>query len=74
MYIFEKYNDEYSKIFATKELALREAVKMIKEDNSDDTQKSQEYNKLMEQYFDPNRTDFYIADLFWVYEAEVIDK
>ena len=76
MYVLENYNG-INKIIATKELALREAVKKIKEyyeDNPNDTQELQEYRDIMEQYFDPTKTGFYIDDLFWVYEAEVIDK
>lgn len=76
MYVLENY-DKINKIIATKELALREAVKKIKEYyeyNPNDAQELQDYRELMKQYFDPIKTGFYIGDLFWVYEAEVIDK
>ena len=76
MYVLENY-DGINKIIATKELALREAVKKIKEYyeyNPNDAQELQDYRDIMEQYFDPIKTGFYIDDLFWVYEAEVIDK
>lgn len=76
MYILEDY-DGRSKVITTKELALREALKIMKEyyeHSLDSTRELQDYHELMEQYFDPTRTGFYIDDLFWVYEVEVIDK
>lgn len=76
MYILEDVNGN-NKVITTKELALREAVKMVKECyeySPNDTQELQDYRDIMEQYFDPIKTGFYIDDLFWVYEAEVIDK
>lgn len=76
MYILEDYNGD-NKVIATKELALREAIKMIKEYyeySPNDAQELQDYRELMEQYFDPIKTGFYIDDLFWVYKVEVIDK
>lgn len=76
MYILEDYNGN-NKVITTKELALREAIKLVKEcyeHSSNDTQELQDYRDIMEQYFDPIKTSFYIDDLFWVYEADVIDK
>ena len=76
MYILEDVNGN-NKVIITKELALREAVKMVKECyeySPNDAQELQDYRDIMEQYFNPTKTGFYIDDLFWVYEAEVIDK
>lgn len=76
MYMLEDF-DGNSKVLATKELALREAIKMVKEYyeyNPNDALELQDYRDIMEQYFNPTKTGFYIDDLFWVYEAEVIDK
>lgn len=76
MYILEDV-DGNNKVITTKELALREAIKMVKkcyEYSPNDAQELQDYRDIMEQYFDPIKTGFYIDDLFWVYEAEVIDK
>lgn len=76
MYILEDYSGD-NKVIATKELALREAIKMVKEYyeySSNDAQELQDYRELMEQYFDPTKTGFYIDDLFWAYKVEVIDK
>ena len=76
MYVLEDYNGD-NKVIATKELTLREAIKMIKEYyeySPNDAQELQDYRELMEQYFDPIKTGFYIDDLFWAYKVEVIDK
>ena len=76
MYILEDF-DGNNKVITTKELALREAIKMVKECyqySPNDTQELQDYRDIMEQYFDPIKTGFNIDDLFWVYEVEVIDK
>lgn len=76
MYILEDYNG-INKVTTTKELALREAIKMVKECyeySPNDAQELQDYRDIMEQYFDPTKTGFYIDDLFWVYEAQVVDK
>lgn len=76
MYILEDVNGN-NKVITTKELALREAVKMVKECyeySPNDAQELQDYRDIMEQYFDPIKTGFNIDDLFWVYEVEVIDK
>ena len=76
MYILEDY-DGKNKVITTKELALREAIKIIKEyyeDNPNDAQELQDYREMMKQYFDPTKTGFYVDECFWVYETEVIDK
>lgn len=76
MYILEDF-DGNNKVITTKELALREAIKMVKECyqySPNDAQELQDYRDIMEQYFDPIKTGFNIDDLFWVYEVEVIDK
>ena len=76
MYILEDYNGN-NKVITTKELTLREAIKMIKkyyEYSPDDAQELRDYRELMEQYFDSTKTSFYIDELFWAYEIEVIDK
>lgn len=76
MYILEDF-DGNNKVITTKELALREAIKMVKECyqySPNDAQELQDYRDIMEQYFDPIKTGFNIDDLFWVYEVKVIDK
>lgn len=76
MWVIEDY-DSIRKVCATKEIALREVIKMLRDfynDRPDDTQELEDYRELMKQYFDPSREDFYIDEFCWVYKAEYIDK
>ena len=69
--------DGVCKICATKEIALREVLRMLKDyykENPDDKQELQDYRALMERYFSPCGEDFYIEELYLVYKAEFIDK
>ncbi len=76
MWVIETCGD-ISKICATKEIALREVLRMLKEyykEDPDDEQELKDYRELMEQYFSPCRDSFYIDGLCWVSKTEFIDK
>ena len=69
--------DDVRKVCATKEIALKEALRMLREryeENPDDEQELKDYRELMEQYFSHYREGFYIDELCWVSKAEFIDK
>lgn len=69
--------DGVSKICATKEIALREVLRMFKDyykENPDDEQELQGYRTLMERYFSSCGEDFYVEELYLVYKAEFIDE
>ena len=69
--------DGVCKRCATKEIALREVLRMLKDyykENPDDKQELQGYRALMERYFSPCEEDFYIEELYLVSKAEFIDK
>ena len=69
--------DGVCKICATKEIALREVLQMLKDyykENPDDKQELQDYRALMERYFSPCGEDFYIEELYLVSKAEFIDE
>lgn len=77
VYILENHKGD-CKVMATKELALREAIKMIKEfyeyKEPNVVQERDDYRDVMEQYFDPTKTSFHIDGLFLAYEVEFVDK
>jgi Fe-S cluster biogenesis protein NfuA len=69
--------DGVCKTCATKEIALREVLRMLKDyykENPDDKQELQDYRTLMETYFSPCGEDFYIEEFWLVSKAEFIDK
>ena len=69
--------DDVCKVCSTKEIALKEALRMLREhykENPDDKQELKDYRELMEQYFSYYREGFYIDELCWVSKAEFIDK
>ena len=69
--------DDVRKVCATKEIALKEALRMLREhykENPDDKQELKDYRELMEEYFSPYRKGFYVDDLCWVSKAEFIEK
>lgn len=69
--------DDVRKVCATKEIALRECIRMLREyykENPDDEQELQDYRALMESYFSPCGEDFYIEELWFVSKVEFIDK
>lgn len=69
--------DGVCKVCATKEIALKEVVRILKEyykENPDDEQELKDYRELMEQYFSYYREGFYIDELCWVSKAEFIEK
>lgn len=69
--------DGVCKTCATKEIALREVLRMLKDhykENPDGEQELQDYRALMESYFSPCGEDFYIEELWFVSKAELIDK
>lgn len=69
--------DGVCKTCATKEIALREVLRMLKDhykENPDDKQELQDYRVLMESYFSPCGGDFYIEELWLVSKAEFIDE
>ena len=75
MWVIEGCDDVY-KVCATKEIALREAIRILKgyyKENPDDKQELEEYRALMEEYFSSYRKGFCI-DECWVYKAEFIDE
>lgn len=76
MWIIEDY-DGTRKACATKEIALREVVRMLKEyykENPLDEQELKDYRALMEEYFSPCREGFYIDEFCWVSKVEFIDE
>ena len=69
--------DDVRKVCSTKEIALKEVLRMLREhyeENPDDEQELKDYRELMEQYFSHYREGFYIDELYWVSKAEFIDK
>ena len=69
--------DGACKICATKEIALREVLRMFKDfykENPDDEQELQDYRTLMEGYFSPYGGGFYIEELYSVSKIEFIDE
>lgn len=69
--------DGVCKTCATKEIALREVLRMLRDyykENPDDKQELQDYRALMERYFSPCGGDFYIEELYLVSKAEFIDE
>ena len=69
--------DDVRKVCATKEIALKEVLRMLREhyeENPDDEQELKDYRELMEQYFSYYREGFYIDELCWVSKAEFIEK
>lgn len=76
MWVIEDY-DGVRKVCATKEIALKEVLRMLKEfykENPDDEQELKDYRELMEEYFSPCREGFYIDEFCWVSKAELIDE
>lgn len=76
MWLIEDFDGVY-KVCATKEIALREVVKMLRDfykDRPDATQELEDYRELMKQYFDPRREGFYVDEFCWVSKAEFIDE
>ena len=69
--------DDVRKVCATKEIALKEVLRMLREhykENPDDKKELKDYRELMEQYFSYYRQGFYIDGLCWVCKAEFIEK
>lgn len=76
MWLFDNGDDVY-KVFATKELALREVLQVLKKyyyDYPDEKRELEDYRQLMEDYFDPNKDNFYIDEVCWVWKVDYIDK
>lgn len=76
MWVIEDH-DGVRMVCATKEIALREVLRMLKEfhkENPDDEQELKDYRQLMEEYFSPYREGFYIDEFCWVSKAEFIDE
>lgn len=75
MWVIEDY-DGICKVCATKEIALREVLRMLEEfykENPDNNQELKDYRELMEQYFSPYKEGFYVDEFCWVSKAEFID-
>ena len=69
--------DGVCKTCATKEIALREVLRMLREyykENPDDELELEDYRALMEEYFSPYGEGFYVDEFFWVSKAEFIDE
>ena len=69
--------DDVRKVCATREIALRESIRMLSEyykENPDDKQELKDYRALMEKYFSPYRKGFCVDALCWVSKAEFIDE
>lgn len=65
------------KVCATKEIALREVIQMLKEfyeENPDNEQELKDYRELMREYFSPCREGFYIDEFCWVSKVEFINE
>lgn len=76
MWLFDNGDNVY-KVFATKELALREVLQVLKKyyyDYPDEKRELEDYRQLMEDYFDPNKDNFYIDEVCWVLKVDYIDK
>lgn len=76
MWLFDNGDGVY-KVFATKELALREVLQVLKKyyyDYPDEKRELEDYRQLMEDYFDPNKDNFYIDEVCWVWKVDYIDK
>lgn len=76
MWLFDNGDDGY-KVFATKELALREVIQVLKKsyyDYPDEKRELEAYRQLMEDYFDPNKNGFYVDEACWVWKIDYIDK
>jgi len=76
MWIIEDY-DGVRKVCATKEIALKEVLRMLKEfykENPNDEQELKDYRELTEEYFSPYREGFYVDGFCWVSKAEFIDE
>jgi hypothetical protein len=69
--------DGVCKTCETKEIALREVLRMLKDyykENPDDKRELQDYRALMDTYFSPYGEGFYIEGLWSVFKAEFIDE
>ena len=76
MWVIEGCNDVY-KVCTTKEIALRESIRILREhykENPDDEQELEDYRELMEEYFSPYGKGFCVDGLCWVSKAEFIDE
>lgn len=77
MWIIEDY-DGVCKACATKEIALREVLQMLRKlykENPNDEQELNDYRKLMEEYFSPPyREGFHVAEFCWVSKVEFINE
>lgn len=76
MWVIEDY-DGTCKVCTTKEIALREVLRMLKEsyrDDPNDEQELNDYRELMEEYLSPCREGFYIDGFCWVDKAKFIDE
>lgn len=76
MWVIEDY-DGICKVCATKEIALKEVIRMLKEyykENPLDEQELKDYRALMEEYLSPCREGFYVDEFCWVSKAEFIDE
>lgn len=76
MWVIEDY-DGVRKVCATKEIALKEVLRMLKDfykGNPDNEQELKDYRELMEEYFSPCREGFYVDEFCWVSKAEFIDE
>ena len=76
MWVIETCGD-ISKICATREIALIEFLRMLKEsykEEPDNEQELKDYRELMEEYFSPYKENFGIDGFFWVFKAEFIDE
>lgn len=76
MWIVEN-NDGIYKVCATKEIALREVLRMLKDfykEYPNDNQELKDYRELMEDYFSLCKDGFYVDEFCWVYKAEFIGE
>lgn len=76
MWVIEDY-EGIRKVCATKEIALREVVRMLKESykkSPDNEQELKDYRELMEEYFSPCREGFHVDKFCWVSKVEFIDE
>ena len=76
MWVIEDY-DSVRKVCATKEIALREVFRMIKDyyiKSPNDEQELKDYRTLMEEYFFHCKDSFCIDEFCWVSKVEFIDE
>ena len=76
MWIIEGYNG-VRMVCATKEIALKEVLRILKEfyiANPDDEQELKDYLELIGGYLSSHKDGFGVVGFYWVSKVEFIDK